>query len=214
MEGQVKIVLVDDHSLVAEAWSVLLSLESNFIVLGVANTADEAINICLKVNPDIVLMDINLKDSNGIDATEMICNRLPKTKVIGLSLHDDISVVKNIMNRGAKGYLSKNTNKEELIEAVNKVMSGEIYLGGNIRNKFFNDILIPKDENTTQQKDLTVKEIEIVKHIANGLTSKQIAEQSFISVRTVETHRHNILKKLGLQNAAQLSSWAREHGYF
>jgi len=214
MEGQVKIVLVDDHNLVAEAWSVLLNLEPNLTVLGTANNADEALNISIKVNPDIVLMDINLKDSNGIDATEMICNRLPKTKVIGLSLHDDVSIVKKLMSKGAKGYLSKNAPKEELIEAINKVMNGEIYLGSNVRNKFFTEILAPKNDDVIVNRDLTIKEIEIVKHIANGLTSKQIAEQSFVSVRTVETHRHNILKKLDLQNAAQLSSWAREHGYF
>lgn len=214
MEEQIRIVLVDDHNLVAEAWSVLLNLEPNLAVLGTANNADEALDICLKINPNIVLMDINLKDSNGIDATEMICNRLPKTKVIGLSLHDDISIVKKLMSKGAKGYLSKNASKEELIEAINKVMNGEIYLGSNVRNKFFTEVLIPKNEDSLEQKDLTLKEIEIVKHIANGLTSKQIAEKSFVSVRTVETHRHNILKKLNLQNAAQLSSWAREHGYF
>ncbi len=214
MAEQIKIVLVDDHKLVTEAWSALLGMEENLTIIGTANSADSALEICVERLPDIVLMDVNLHDSNGLDATEMICNRIAKIKVIGLSLHDDISIVKRLMSKGARGYLSKNSSKAELIEAINTVMNGAIYLGENVRNKLFIETLTPKSEDQPVTKELTIKEIEIVKSIANGLTSKQIAEKSFISVRTVETHRHNILKKLNLQNAAQLSSWAREHGYF
>ncbi len=214
MAEQIKIVLVDDHKLVTEDWSALLGMEENLTIIGTANSADSALEICVERLPDIVLMDVNLHDSNGLDATEMICNRIAKIKVIGLSLHDDISIVKRLMSKGARGYLSKNSSKAELIEAINTVMNGAIYLGENVRNKLFIETLTPKSEDQPVTKELTIKEIEIVKSIANGLTSKQIAEKSFISVRTVETHRHNILKKLNLQNAAQLSSWAREHGYF
>lgn len=214
MAEQIRIVLVDDHNLVTEAWSALLSMEENLTIIGTANSADSALELCLELLPDIALMDVNLNESNGLDATEMICNRIAKIKVIGLSLHDDISIVKRLMSKGARGYLSKNSSKAELVEAINTVMNGSIYLGENVRNKLFIETLTPKSDDQPVTKELTIKEIEIVKSIANGLTSKQIAEKSFISVRTVETHRHNILKKLNLQNAAQLSSWAREHGYF
>lgn len=214
MSEQIRIVLVDDHNLVTEAWTALLSLDENLSIVGTANSADSALNLCLDLLPDVVLMDVNLNESNGMDATEMICNRIAKIKVIGLSLHDDIAIVKSLMSKGARGYLSKNSSKAELIEAIKSVMSGSIYLGENLRNKLFTETLIPKNEDSVPLKELTLKEIEIVKNIANGLTSKQMAENLFVSVRTIETHRHNILKKLNLQNAAQLSSWARDHGYF
>mgnify|MGYP002628304837 CR=1 FL=1 len=214
MEDQIKIILVDDHKLVTEAWTALLNLEEGLTVVGTADNADSALELCIKLNPDIVLMDINLNDSNGLDATESICARMAKTKVIGLSLHDDIAIVKRLMNKGARGYLSKNSSKVELMEAINTVLAGDIYLGSNVRNKLFSETLMSPKESAVEKKELTIKEIEIVKNIANGMTSKEIAEKSFISVRTVETHRHNILKKLNLQNAAQLSSWAREKGFF
>lgn len=214
MGTKIKIVLVDDHNLVTEAWSALMSLEENLSIVGTANSADTALQVCLDVLPDIVLMDINLKDSNGLDATEMICNRIAKINVIGLSLHNDVSVVKKLISKGARGYLSKNASKAELIEAINSVMMGSIYLGKNVRDKLFLETFTPENDTSSANKGLTLKEIEIVKNIANGLTSKLIAEKLYVSVRTIETHRHNILKKLSLQNAAQLSSWARERGYF
>ena len=212
MAEKIRIILVDDHKLVTEAWTALLSLDENLSVVGTANSAESALDLCLSLLPDVVLMDVNLHDSNGMDATEMICNRIAKIKVIGLSLHDDIAVVKALMSKGARGYLSKNSSRVELIHAINSVMSGSIYLGENIRDKLFNEAFVAKNEDSI--KELTLKEIEIVKSIANGLTSKQMAENLFVSVRTIETHRHNILKKLKLQNAAQLSSWSRDHGYF
>ncbi|MGV3611963.1 MAG: response regulator transcription factor [Fluviicola sp.] len=212
MAEKIRIILVDDHKLVTEGWTALLSLDENLSVVGTANSAEAALDLCLSLLPDVVLMDVNLHNSNGMDATEMICNRIAKIKVIGLSLHDDIAIVKSLMSKGARGYLSKNSSRAELIHAINSVMSGSIYLGENIRDKLFNETFVAKNEDSI--KELTLKEIEIVKGIANGLTSKQMAENLFVSVRTIETHRHNILKKLKLQNAAQLSSWSRDHGYF
>lgn len=212
MAEKIRIILVDDHKLVTEGWTALLSLDENLSVVGTANSAEVALDLCLSLLPDVVLMDVNLHNSNGMDATEMICNRIAKIKVIGLSLHDDIAIVKSLMSKGARGYLSKNSSRAELIHAINSVMSGSIYLGENIRDKLFNETFVAKNEDSI--KELTLKEIEIVKGIANGLTSKQMAENLFVSVRTIETHRHNILKKLKLQNAAQLSSWSRDHGYF
>jgi len=214
MAEKIRIILVDDHKLVTEAWTALLGLDENLSVLGTANSAESALDLCLSLLPDVVLMDVNLYDSNGIDATEMICNRIAKIKVIGLSLHDDIAIVKSLISKGARGYLSKNSSRAELIEAIHSVMSGSIYLGENIRDKLFNETFVVKNEDSDSVKELTLKEIEIVKNIANGLTSRQMAENLFVSVRTIETHRHNILKKLKLQNAAQLSSWSRDRGYF
>jgi DNA-binding NarL/FixJ family response regulator len=208
---KVRILIVDDHALVADAWRLILSTIDYFEVIGIRENATDALNFSLAQKPDIVLMDLNLKDSNGFDATENITNQLAKTRVIGLSMHDDVSVVKRFLALGAKGYLSKNSKKEELVSAIESVMQGNTYVSGEIKDKIFQDFSL--NTETQQKKELTIKEIEIVKLITKGLTSKEIADQLFLSPRTVETHRHNILKKLNLPNAAQLSRWASEKGY-
>jgi DNA-binding NarL/FixJ family response regulator len=158
-------------------------------------------------------MDINLKESNGIDATATITNSLPKTKIIGLSLHSDISIVKRLISVGAKGYLSKNCDRSEMIEAIHKVFTGEIYIAAEIKDRYFSSMMQVQSENAEAKKELTTKEIEIIKLISTGMTSKEIGDKLFISSRTVDTHRHNILKKLEIPNAAQLSRWAIEKGY-
>lgn len=211
MSEDIKVLIVDDHKLISEAWSSLLSSSPGFKVVGTADNAEDAYLMAMAHRPDTVLMDINLKNSSGFDATEKICNSLPKTRVIGLSLHDDINYVKKFLSLGAKGYLTKNTSKTELIEAIHSVHSGETFIAADIKDKFFTSLL--NIDNTESKKELTMKEIEIVKLISNGMTSKEIADKLFISPRTVETHRHNILKKLELSNAAQLSSWAKEKGF-
>lgn len=211
MEFEIKVLIVEDHKLIAEAWSSLLENAHGIRVIGTADTATDAFDFCMQHKPDIVLMDINLKDSSGLDAAEKINNNLAKTRVIGLSLHNDISYVKKFLSIGAKGYLTKNTNKTELIDAIRKVQDGEVYIAMEIKDRYFTSLL--DVNNNEAKKELTFKEIEIVKLISQGLTSKEIGEKIFISSRTVETHRHNILKKLGIPNAAQLSSWAAEKGY-
>jgi len=211
MDSIIKVLIVDDHKLIGEAWSSLLKDAPNIQVVGLADNVDDAYSMAHSYKPDIVLMDINLGAGSGFDATERINDSMPKTRVIGLSLHDDITYVKKFLSIGAKGYLTKNTNKGELIDAIHSVYKGETIIGSDIKDRYFTSLLNVQSGDT--KKELTMKEIEIVKLISKGFTSKEIAEQLFISHRTVETHRHNILKKLDMPNAAQLSSWAKEKGY-
>lgn len=211
MGEKIRILLVEDHKLISEAWTLMIESEDDMKVIGVVDNAQAALDFCVGNRPDIVLMDINLKNSSGLDATEMISNSLPKTKIIGLSLHDDISLVKRILSMGAHGYLSKNSEKKELVNGIRKVLEGETYIANEIKDRYFNSMINFSHDNA--KKELTMKEIEIVKLIAQGMTSKEIADKIFVSPRTVDTHRHNILKKLNIPNAAQLSRWAMEKGY-
>ena len=211
MEQLIKVLIVDDHKLISEAWTSLLKDAHGISVIGNADNENDAFDKAILLRPDIILMDINLGQGSGIEATIKINDALPKTKVIGLSLHDDITYVKKFLAVGAKGYLTKNTNKSELISAIHEVNEGNLFIGKEIKDRYFTSLL---NMNTaTSQKELTMKEIEIVKLIANGLTSKEIGVKLFLSPRTIEKHRHNILKKLSLPNAAQLSSWAKDKGY-
>jgi len=211
MEQLIKVLIVDDHKLISEAWTSLLKDAPGISVIGNADNENDAFDKAIQLRPDIILMDINLGQGSGIDATIKINDALPKTKVIGLSLHDDITYVKKFLAVGAKGYLTKNTNKSELISAIHEVNQGNLFIGKEIKDRYFTSLL--NMDTATSQKELTMKEIEIVKLIANGLTSKEIGVKLFLSPRTIEKHRHNILKKLSLPNAAQLSSWAKDKGY-
>lgn len=210
MSDLIKVLIVDDHRLISEAWASLLREASQIHVCGTADSEESAYDQALIHKPDIVLMDINLGAGSGFNVSQKIFDSLPKTKVIGLSLHDDITYVKKFLALGAKGYLTKNTTKSELVSAIQSVYNGEVFIASEIKDRYFTSLLNVGD---TEKKELTMKEIEIVKYISQGLTSKEIADKIFVSPRTVETHRHNILKKLDLPNAAQLSSWAKDKGY-
>ena len=205
----VKILIVDDHHLIAQAWSTVLQEQESFEVIGTAAGERDAIALAKSYRPEVILMDINLKEGDGFQATKEISNTLPKTSIIGLSIHDDTALVKKMLNHGAKGYLTKNSSKEELIKAINEVHNGNQYICEEIKEKFVKSMFGGEEE----QPELTNREIEIVKLIAKGFTSRDIGDQLSVSNRTVDTHRHNILKKLNIPNSAQLSIWARDKGY-
>lgn len=207
---KINIYIVEDHQLIADAWISLLNQIEDFNICGHSDNAEDALNGVIDTRPDIVLMDINIKGGSGLDVTTEINDKLPKTRVIGLSIHDDIAFVKKFFQNGARGYLSKNTSKAELELAIRDVFRGETYVSKEIKDKqFFNNL--SGGENA--QKELTSKEIEVTTLIAQGLTSQQIADKLFVSRRTIDAHRHNILKKLNIPNAAQLSSYAKDKGY-
>ena len=210
MSEVIRVLVVDDHALIREAWVAMLNAAPGIEVVGKSDNADEAFQLASNLRPDIVLMDINLKGSNGFEAAERIYNSVPKVRIIGLTLHDEINYVKRFLGVGGKGYLTKNITRDELVGAVHAVYKGETYIANEIKDRYFASLL---NVDESEKKELTMKEIEIVKLIAQGLTSKEIGDKLFVSHRTIETHRHNILKKLDLPNAAQLSSWAKDKGY-
>lgn len=205
----INILIVDDHNLIAQAWSTILSEEEDFKVIGTASGAREAVSIAKSYRPNIVLMDLNLKEGDGFTCTEEINNTLPNVRIIGLSIHDDTALVKKMLSKGAKGYLTKNSSKEELTAAIRQVNDGNQYICNEIKEKYVSSMF----GGGSDEPELTNREIEIVKLIAQGFTSKDIGLQLDVSNRTVDTHRHNILKKLDIPNSAQLSIWARDKGF-
>ena len=211
MADEIKVLVVDDHALIREAWVAMLNAAPGIEVVGKADNAEDAFTFASNLRPDVVLMDINLKGSNGFEAAERIYNSVPKSRIIGLTLHDEINYVKRFLSVGGKGYLTKNITRDELVAAVHAVFNGETYIASEIKDRYFASLL--HIENEDNKKELSLKEIEVVKLISTGMTSKEIADKLFLSHRTVETHRHNILKKLGFSNAAQLVSWAVEQRY-
>lgn len=207
----IKIQIVDDHKLIIEAWSSLLDQIEGFQVVKKTSSAKDTIENALVYRPDIILLDINLGKDNGIELCEQIVNTLPKTKVIGLSLHDKVSIVKKFLSMGASGYLTKNVSPDELVKAIIEVHNGGNYICTEVQQKFSQQLF--GSTSSDNEPELTAKEIEVLRYIAKGLTSKEIADELFLSQRTIETHRHNILKKLQLPNSARLISWAIQNGY-
>lgn len=209
MLPKIKILIVEGHQLIAEAWGCVLNTVANFEVVSTVDNEKDAIEIALDKRPDIVLMGLNLTEGDGFSCTFEIYNQLPKTKIIGLSIHDDLALVKKLLKKGASGYLTKNCSSDELINAINQVSKGSEYICSEIKNKFFKRVM----GNKSLSKELSNREIEIVKLIAAGMTSKVIGVQLHVSNRTIETHRNNILHKLALLNAAQLGIWAKNKGF-
>ncbi|HEV8282884.1 MAG TPA: response regulator transcription factor [Chitinophagaceae bacterium] len=197
------ILIVDDHKLIRETWSIVLRSDSRFNVLATTGSGKEAVELAKQLHPDIVIMDINLPDLNGIEATQLIRRISPGSKILGVSLHTQPVYVRKMMRKGASGYVTKNSSKEEMFTAILNIQKGEKYICNEIKN-----ILSEKEfgyhPSTPDINSLTEREIEIVDYIRKGFTSKEIARTLYLSVKTIEVHRYNIFKKLTLKNTASL----------
>jgi DNA-binding NarL/FixJ family response regulator len=203
---KITVAIVDDHRLIREMWATLLSIYSKYEITGESGGADDAIKMIKRTKPDLVLMDINLAQGSGLDAVPLIRKYSPGTKIIVVSMHNEPAYVKKMLKLGAKAYVTKNSSHEEMYKALDEVMAGRIYLCDEIMN-IFADKAHGSDVNEPTVKDLSMREIEIVKLLKSGHSSREIANQLKITVRTAEVHRHNILKKLKIKNTALLINY-------
>ena len=208
MTKKIRIIIADDHLLIAETWATLINMDPEFEVVKVYDNTKSLIDEITDVKPDIAILDININPFSGIEATKMIKKLAPGTKIIGVSMHNQPSFAKKMIRNGATGYVTKNSNKVEMYDAIRAVMKGEKYICAEIQRNITNQLLVDEDDNKLSK--LTEREIEIIKLIKNGSTNKEIAETLFLSPRTVETHRARILKKLGLKNSLSLVKYINE----
>ena len=208
MNKKIKIVIADDHLLIAETWATLINMDPDFEVVKVFDNTQSLIEEISELKPDIAILDININPFSGIEATKMIRRLAPGTKIIGVSMHNQPSFAKKMMRNGAMGYVTKSSNKNEMYEAIRAVMRGEKFICAEIQRNITNQVLMDDDDNKLSR--LTEREIEIIKLIKNGSTNKEIAEKLFLSPRTVETHRARILKKLDLKNSLSLVKYVNE----
>lgn len=200
---KISIVIVDDHKLIREMWVRLFAEKPGTEITGQAAALDEAIELIKKIRPDIVLLDINLAEDSGMDAVPEIRKYSPHTKIIAVSMHNQPAFARKMLTLGAKAYVTKNSSHEEIFNAVDEVLKGRSYICTEIKNILADQALSNEPEHRSV-KDLSFREIEIIKHLKNGLSSKEIAAALHISLKTVEVHRSNILKKLNLKNVASL----------
>lgn len=208
---KVTILLVDDHKLIRDSWSFILNSDPRFTVIGETSSGEEAIRISAQKKPEIILMDVNMSPVNGFDATKQIQKISPESKVIAVSMHTMPAYAKRMLQLGAMGYVTKNSSKEEMITAIIEVSEGKKYICEEVKNILAQQEL---DETAAQgdMNNLSRREIDIIKLIKEGMSSKQIALELDISLKTVEVHRYNILKKLKLKNTAALVNYINIKG--
>ena len=208
MTKKIRIIIADDHLLIAETWATLINMDQDFEVVKVYDNTKSMIDEITELKPDIAILDININPFSGIEATKMIKKLAPGTRIIGVSMHNQPSFAKKMIRNGAMGYVTKNSTKIEMYDAIRSVMKGEKYICAEIQKNITNQMLVDDDDNKLSK--LTEREIEIIKLIKNGSTNKEIAEQLFLSPRTVETHRARILKKLDLKNSLSLVKYIND----
>lgn len=209
-----KIVLADDHKLMREGLRQLIEQEMGMDVIAEAETGQQALKMAVKHEPDVIVMDIGMPDLNGIEATRQILRDSPRTAVLALSMHSDRRYVTEMLRAGAKGYMVKDSAHAELIHAISTVGRGQTYLspavaGAVVESHVRHDT--PEDE-TSAFTILTAREREMLQLLAEGCTTKEIADKVCRSVKTVETHRRNIMEKLDIHSVAELTKYALRQG--
>jgi DNA-binding NarL/FixJ family response regulator len=200
----IRIALVDDHSLVRDGVRALLSTRPLFEVVGEAENAADAVTMCESLKPDILLVDIGLQDMNGLELTQLIRQRCPTIKILILSMYDNQEYVATSIRAGASGYVLKNAPSREILAAIEAIVTGGTFYSAEVTLK-----LVSKKP---EENELTPREVQVLVGLAKGLDNKTIARDLAISVRTVETHRLSIRRKLKVDKPAGLVKYAMEHG--
>lgn len=208
-----RIFIADDHRIVREGLQSLVEKENDLEVVGMADNGRQALMLARRLKPDVVIMDIAMPELNGIDATRQIVDEVPGVKVIALSMHSEKQFVEGMLRAGVMGYLLKESAFEELIKAIRVVCAGKKYLSPDVTDIVLRDYLSPADEKDSEQApDLTLREREVLQLLAEGRATREIAERLNISIKTVESHRKNIMTKLDLYTVAELTKYAVRHG--
>lgn len=209
--GKITVLIVDDHTLIRETWSFLLGRNENFEVIAEVGDGQKAIDIARDKRPNIVLLDINMTPLNGFDVLKMIRKQSPGSKVIAVSMHSQPAYAKKMLRMGAKGYVTKNSPRQEMLDAIMDVYNGNTYICQEVKN-ILSDQMLSEEDASAGLNQLSEREIEVINQIRDGLSSKEIADRLAISIKTVEVHRHNILKKLKVKNTASLINYINSSG--
>ncbi|MFP4225679.1 MAG: response regulator [Desulfobacterales bacterium] len=209
----IKILLADDHKITRDGLRALLEQQSNMNVVGEAENGREAVRLAMDLAPDVVVMDISMPELNGIEATRQIRADLPDTKVVALSMYADRRYVVGMLKAGVSAYLLKSCAFDELVSAIEAVTHNESFLSPRIADTVMKDYTnILEQDETAGVSALSAREREVLQLIAEGLSTRQIAERIHVSVKTVETHRQQIMKKLNAKSVAELTKIALREG--
>jgi DNA-binding NarL/FixJ family response regulator len=209
-----RVLLVEDHALMRAGIRALLSREPNLDIVGEASNGREAINIIQTLKPDLILMDLSMQGSNGIEAIATIKRRHPKIRILVVTMHEAEEYIHESLQAGADGYMLKDASHDELCVAVRSVLNGKTYLSPDISDQLLSAYrgLGRSIPGSRLWESLSSREREVLKLIGEGHTNQEAADYLVISVKTVEKHRSNLMKKLGIHNIAKLTAFAIEKG--
>jgi DNA-binding NarL/FixJ family response regulator len=210
--NKIKLFIADDHNFIIDGIVALLSSDEKFKVIGISNSGKDAIEKYKMLKPDIVIMDISMPEISGIEATKLIIADHPSAKIIALTQHDDSEYIVEFFKAGGLGYILKTANRNELTEAITTVYYGSKFISPGVSKIIMDNLVAPDQKNDAEKEmPLTRREIEIIKLISDDLTNNEIAEKLNISLRTVETHRRNLMQKLEVRSTVGLIRWALQH---
>ena len=206
---KIRVLLADDHKILRQGVRMLIDSQADMEVVGEAKTGREAIEEARRLKPDVVVMDVSMPELNGIEGTRQICDEMKHTRVLALSMHKDAVYVREILRAGARGYLLKDSEDDDLVRAIRCLQRGEAFLSPAISDAVLNDYR----KHVSNPVDLlTSREREILTMVADGKTNKDIANALNLSVYTVESHRGSVMEKLNLHNAGDIVRFALRNG--
>jgi DNA-binding NarL/FixJ family response regulator len=208
----IRVLLADDHKIFRDGLRTLIEKQPNMEVVGEAENGRTAIKLSKKLLPNVVIMDITMPDMNGIDATRKIISETPGVKVIALSMHSDRRFVSGMLEAGSSGYLLKDCAFDELARAIRTVVTNHTYLSPRVADIVVKSYVDKSERPHMVASALTPREREMLQLLAEGMPAKQIASHLSVSVKTVETHRRNIMQKLSMNSVAELTKYAIREG--
>ncbi len=212
--AELRVFIADDHAIVREGLEALVGAQPGMRVVGEAGDGREAYRAILELQPDVVVMDISMPDWSGAQATGRLRRMCPDLRVVALTVHEDESYLRGLLEAGASGYVLKRSAAEDLVHAIRTVASGGTYIDPNLAGRLVNVYIDSRrDHQTPERGELTGREAEVVRLIALGHSNKEIAARLEISVKTVETHKARSLERLGLQSRADLVQYALQQGW-
>jgi two-component system response regulator NreC len=213
---KIRVLLADDHTLIRSGIATLLQNNKDFLVVGEAKDGEEAVRRTGELKPTVVVMDLSMPKLSGMEATKQIKKKYPEVNVLILTMHENEEYVYQILKSGAAGYVLKSAGKDELITAIRAAAKGEKFFSPRISQLMAEGYVRRVDQAAAEMElgdvPLTRRELEVLALVVNGMTNQQIADQLFISPRTVDTHRTNIMQKLNIHDLANLVRYAIEHG--
>ena len=213
-KSKIRLMLADDHVVVRSGLRMLLDVRPDIEIVGEAESGREAVEKAKTLRPDVILMDIQMPDMNGIEATERLKEVAPDTAVLALTMHEDDHYFFEMLHAGAAGYLPKRAAPDELLEAIRTVSKGEVFLYPSLATRLVQDYLkrAESGDQPLVQDDLTPRELEVLTLIAEAMTNPEIADELVISVKTVDRHRENIMRKLNMHSRIDLVKYAIKMG--
>lgn len=207
-----RVLLADDHKILRQGLRTLLEQENDIDIVGEAENGRSSVKLAGELAPDVVIMDVAMPDLNGIDAARRIAEAEPRTKVLALSMHSDGRYVRGMLQAGARGYILKDCAAEELTRAIRTVMANQVYVSPGVTGTIVKDYIRQLSMSADEPAALSHREREVLQLLAEGGSTAIIADELHLSVKTIETHRKNIMDKLGLRSIAELTKYAIREG--